>query len=84
MQLDIPEDIEASLQSRAKLAGYPNAEAYALSLLQPKEEDEDRACREADLSYEQWNERLDAYIARQRSTNPNFDDSRESIYSDRG
>ena len=79
MQLDISKETEAVIQAQAAAAGYKTAEEYILDLVEgdaPKEP----AQRE---SREEWLKRFDAFVARQRSWNPNFDDSRESIYQDR-
>lgn len=34
----------------------------------------------AEMSYEQWQKDFRSWIANQRSRNPRFDDSRESVY----
>jgi len=73
MQLEFPRDIEASIQSKAMASGFQTVEEYIIDIMGldaslPKE------------SPEQWLKRFDALIERQISRNPNFEDSRESVY----
>ena len=75
MQLDISKEAEAAIQARAAAAGYASAEAYILGLVEDDAPDETSS-----ISHEEWQKKFAAFVARQRSTNPNFDDSRESIY----
>lgn len=78
MQLTIPEDIEASLRKRAQMAGFENVEEYALSLL------EEEASEPVDvIPFEQWHQKFYEFVNSLGPGNPDFDDSRESIYPDR-
>lgn len=77
MQIEISENLANSLQSKAREAGFANVEEYLQHLLEEQEpvRDESNA-----MPYEQWREEFWAFVKRQTSRNPNFDDSRESIY----
>jgi hypothetical protein len=75
MQLNISEEVEHRLRDKAASAGYQNVEAYILDLV-----DEDMTDSPSTKSHEEWLKKFDALMARQVSRNPNFDDSRESIY----
>lgn len=76
MQLEIPKNVEAFIQARAAAGGFPTVEAYILSQLDLEEVPQVSSA----LSQEQWLKKFDAFVARQTSRNPHFDDSRESIY----
>lgn len=74
MQLSIPKDVEASILSQATAAGFLTAEEYILDLLsidEPTVSDEPR---------EQWLQKFDALVAKQKSHHPQIDDRRETIY----
>lgn len=76
MQLHISKEAEAAIQARAKASGFESVEEYILSL---SDADTDADVNPS-YSGAEWLARFNAFVARQRSTNPNFDDSRESIY----
>ena len=81
MALQLSEEVESTIRARASAAGFRTPEEYILDLLEsdgPLENGEATA-----ESRKDWRARFDAFVARQRSTNPHFDDSRESIYPDR-
>ena len=73
----LPEQ-EAELERRAAAAGTDLAR-FVVHVVQETLE-EPAECATEDLSYEQWSREFRAWISQQRSRNPNFDDSRESIY----
>jgi hypothetical protein len=79
MQITIPEDVEERLKSRAKAFGYENVEEYVLNVLL---EDEERPGGTTRLSKEQWQREFRDLVGSLTPGNPNFDDSRESIYRD--
>jgi len=79
MQLHISKETEAAIQARAAAAGFGTTEEYILDLI----ETDMPAESPPEESRAEWLKRFDAFVARQRSTNPHFDDSRESIYQDR-
>ena len=73
----LPEQ-QAELERRAAAAGT-DLTNFILDVVQEKL-GEPAEGSTGDLSYEQWSSKFHAWIARQRSRNPNVDDSRESIY----
>ncbi len=76
MQLEIPKNVEAFLQAKAAAGGFPSVEAYILSQLDL----EDLPPAAPSVSRDLWLHKFDAFIAKQTTRNPQFDDSRESIY----
>lgn len=76
MQLEIPKEIETTIQAKAAAAGYESVEDYILDKLELDAPSQ----RPTQMSHEQWLKKFDAFLAKQVSRNPNFDDSRESIY----
>jgi len=76
MQLHLSKDAEAAILARARAAGFESAEEYILDLLAA----DTLVDEKPSISRAEWLDRFNAFVARQRSTNPNFDDSRESIY----
>jgi hypothetical protein len=77
MQLDISDEAAFHLQTKARQAGFESVEAYLLRLVN----DQDASLEEPPaMPYEQWKKKYWAFVAHQKSRNPNFDDSRESIY----
>jgi len=91
MQVTLPPDIEAIALQAAKDSGYDSiadfiAEAVrqsalgeSLKLKQEKGES-DPAYKQP---YSEWKKKFDDFLANRQMTNPNFDDSRESMYPDR-
>jgi len=76
MQLEFPGDVEASIQSKAVALGFLTVEEYIIDVLGL----DVPATKLSKESPEEWLGKFDALIERQTSRNPNFDDSRESIY----
>jgi hypothetical protein len=90
MQIQLPDDPQ--LESRASSAGFASVEDYVRHLIeQAGDEISVNVSREVDagpirpdaISYEEWRQRLRGFVGKQPSTNPQFDDSRENMYSDR-
>jgi hypothetical protein len=75
MQITLPDD--SKLTRRAKAAGFATVEEYVLDLVE-RESGEDLSSEEQ--SAEEWVRRFQAFLGTLSSYNPNFDDSRESIY----
>lgn len=67
----------AELERRAAAAGT-DLSHFILDAVQEKLED--KACFFETIPYEQWRDDFRAWVASQESRNPQFDDSRESIY----
>jgi hypothetical protein len=78
--LQLPPDTEALLRDRAEREGVA-PETLALETLRAGLGDEEPSV--PILSSEAWLAEFDAWIAGLKPGNPNFDDSRESIYPDR-
>ena len=78
--LHLPPDTETLLRDRAEREGIP-PEAIALAALCDRLDGDAPAA--PSLSTEAWLAEFDAWIAGHKPRNPNFDDSRESIYPDR-
>ena len=78
MQIEIRDDVANYMQSKALEAGFADIEAYLLHLVK---EQQPGPVDPATMPYDQWREKFRAFVARQTSRNPHFDDSRESIYS---
>ena len=76
MQLEFPKDVEASIQAKAAAAGFKTVEEFILDRLDLDEDKTDLSNHPPD----QWVKRFDAFLRKQISRNPNFDDTRESIY----
>jgi hypothetical protein len=78
--LQLPPDTEALLRDRARRAGIA-PEAVALEAWR------DSLCGDTrdipSLSNEVWLAEFDAWVGHQKPRNPDFDDSRDSIYPDR-
>ncbi|MGD9856738.1 MAG: hypothetical protein AB7U20_17460, partial [Planctomycetaceae bacterium] len=68
---------QAVLERRAAAAGQ-DIESYILAVVhQSLEAEPDGAAK---LPYSQWQRDFDAWVTGHKSHNPNFDDSRETIY----
>ena len=79
MQITLPDD--PLLQKRADAAGFVKIEEYVLNLLEQEAEfDEERGIAGEAMSPEEWSRDFRAFLASLPPSNPNFDDSRESIY----
>lgn len=76
--LTLSAEKQAELERRAAAAGTDVAQ-YVLDVVQEKL-DQPVATVAYLESYDDWKRALDEWVSRQKSWNPNFDDSRESIY----
>ncbi len=76
--LTLSPEQEADLERRALAAGT-DVTRFILDVVQERLE-ERSGCLANEASYDQWSEAFHPWIASQRSRNPHFDDSRESIY----
>ncbi len=91
MQVTLPPEIEAIAQQAVRNNGYENitdfiAEAVRQSALgeslkQGQEKSESTPAHK--LPYLEWKKQFNDFLASRKTTNPNFDDSRESMYPDR-
>jgi hypothetical protein len=77
--LPLSPENRAELEKRAAAAGTDVATFILAVVEQTLEANEQRVAAE-DLPYEQWKSDFEAWISSHPSRNPNFDDSRESIY----
>jgi hypothetical protein len=78
-QVTIPETVAGPLQRRAEAAGFKSMQEYVLQLLEEYVSPDDSDL----MSYEEWSRKLREFLSQLKPGNPDFDDSRESIYSDR-
>lgn len=78
LQLTLPQDQQAELERRAAVAGIEPAE-YVLQVVQERLKEPERTPRRK-MPYKKWKRLFDKWVKSQVSHNPNFDDSRESIY----
>jgi len=76
IEVQLPPDIESELSQRAELAGQ-DVSAYVCDAVRQMLDAEPNG---AEVSYEQWHKDFRAWVESHRSRNPDFDDSRESIY----
>ncbi len=76
MQIEISDDVAKSIEDKALQAGFDSVEAYLRHLLSDMEP---RQGDPAGMPYDEWQNKYRAFVARQKSRKPNFDDSRESI-----
>ncbi len=76
--LTLSPEKQAELERRAAAAGT-DLKSFILEAVQEKLEERNGSSTEM-APYEQWSAEFRSWIASQRSRNPQFDDSRESIY----
>lgn len=76
MHIEISDNLANSLHIKAIQAGFESVEAYLQHLVAEQEPARD----ETAMDYDQWREKFWTFLKSQTSRNPNFDDSRESIY----
>jgi hypothetical protein len=79
MQIELPDNF-ASL---ASAAGFANVEEYICFLVKKDEKripSDDDASGYVPLPYDEWKRRFDEFLANRKPGNPNFDDSRASMY----
>lgn len=81
LTLQLSPETEAKLKEHANLTGR-TVEELALEALQDKLSSD--ASGAPQLSVEEWTRQFDAWVEGLPSRNPHFNDSRESIYPDRG
>jgi hypothetical protein len=77
--LALSPEIQAELERRAAATGT-DVGGYVLDVVERQLEAGDNGAAEPPAAYEQWQCDFQAWIASHRSRNPDFDDSRESIY----
>jgi hypothetical protein len=81
MQVTLPDDQQ--LHERAEAAGFASVEEYVRKLVEReiRQEVVHRSVSDPEKqTAEEWVRDFDAWISTLTSHNPNFDDSRESIY----
>ena len=90
MGINLPPEIESIAINAARQRGYSDVAEFIAEAVRAASRDSESERPSAPteqpatgLSYSQWRERFDAFLASRRQANPNFDDSRESIYLDR-
>lgn len=76
--VNLPADLEATLKKRATEAGV-DLSTYVVQMLRAED-----LAQVPSVSDEQFASGLAKLRAIHQQANPNFDDSRESIYGDRG
>lgn len=81
LTLHLTPEMEAKLRELSASSGRM-PEELALNFLERDLEFEVQDSGPA-ISYEEWSKHFDSWVKEQRSRNPHFDDSRESIYPDR-
>ncbi len=78
IKIELPSDVESRLTEQAANAGQDVstyvAQAVRQLLVEPNGAETESA------TYEQWHDEFQTWIASHRSRNPDFDDSRESLY----
>jgi hypothetical protein len=77
--LPLSPEKQAELERRAAAAGI-ELPSFILDAVHEKLAERNGSSPEA-LSYEQWRSEFRSWIAGQRSRNPHFDDSRQSVYN---
>ena len=91
MHVTLPPDIEALAQQAARDSGYDNVADFVVEVVRQsalgeslkREQGKSEETPAYKLPYPEWKNRFDEFLASRKSTNPNFDDSRESMYLDR-
>lgn len=73
-----PED-QAELEKRAAASGRDVA-AYIFDVVRQELATDENGPAHAAVPYDEWHREFRDWVARHRSRNPRFDDSRESIY----
>ena len=91
LQITIPDEEVERLTRLAKADGCASVEEYVQKIASPdrsasrvkpstSDSDVDWSTPVEELTREQWRRRFEDFISQQRSWNPDFDDSRDSIY----
>ena len=80
MQINLPDNLGITL--KAVGAGFADVESYLQHLIETDVGVTEIEGADAvnEPSYEAWRYRFDSFLASLKPGNPNFDDSRESIY----
>ncbi len=78
IQLNLSAEKQAALEKRAAAAGM-DVTSFVWTAIEDQVMERD-APTLADAPYEEWKREYDAFKATLKPRNPNFDDSRESIY----
>ena len=76
IEVQLPPDVECELNRRAARAGQDVSTYVADAISQMVTPDQNGS----EVSYEHWHSDFRAWIESHQSRNPDFDDSRESIY----
>jgi hypothetical protein len=76
IEVQLPHEVESELNRRAELAGQDVSTYVAEAVRQMVGADHNGS----EVSYQQWQGDFRAWVESHRSRNPDFDDSRESIY----
>ena len=88
MQINLPSDIESIAQAAVTSGAYESvadfiAAAVKDSSVYASATQTNGATASSQVAFEEWNKRFSQFLDQQVTTNPNFDDSRESMYPDR-
>ena len=81
MQINLPDNLK--ITSKAAAAGFSDVESYVRHLIETdgySTSEEHNSQPDAEIDYEVWENRFNTFLACLEPGNPNFDDSRESIY----
>ena len=76
IKLQLPPDIENELAKQATLVGQDISTYVAEAIREMVAQDRNGP----EVAYDRWREEFRAWLESHRSRNPDFDDSRESIY----
>ena len=79
IQLELPPDVESRLAQQAAIAGQ-DVSAYVAQAVRQMLVVELNGSEAEETSYENWHEDFQTWLASHPSRNPDFDDSRESLY----
>lgn len=77
--LRLSPESQTELEKRAAATGTDIA-GYILGIVQQQLESEGNGSTGPAIPYDQWSREFQAWVASHQSRNPDFDDSRESIY----
>lgn len=79
MKINLPDDLE--IMSRATAAGFADVDSYICHLVESDHRTGEESQRVGDVDYAEWKATFDSFLASLKPGNPDFDDSRESIYT---
>ena len=88
MQINLPSDIESIALAAVSSGDYESvadfiAAAVKDSSVYASATQTNGATAPSQVAFDEWNERFTRFLDQQVTTNPDFDDSRESMYPDR-